>query len=80
MPLARYLPPGFVFVPPGVKLGEQLKQLGQVLVGATLWRYWPEHGGWFVADVTGFNEETAEHCLTYDKGRSNETFEWCDLR
>lgn len=59
--------------------GDAIHQLGGNAIGKTVERYWPEEGGWWPAEVCDFNPETGEHCLTYNKGKEDETFEWADF-
>jgi hypothetical protein len=36
-------------------------------------------GGWWSAEISGYNEETGEHQLTYNKGQEDESYEVGDL-
>lgn len=61
-------------------LGAQLTVLGQAAVGRIVQRYWPDEGGWWDAQITGYNPDSKEHQLTYNVGKADESFEWTDLR
>lgn len=41
-------------------LGWQLQQEGSSMVGKTIYRLWPDNLKWYLAEVTGFDEETGE--------------------
>ncbi|GMH41171.1 hypothetical protein BSKO_09081 [Bryopsis sp. KO-2023] len=71
-----------VEIQPGESIGMALNRMGRALVGADVWRRWPEYGagGWFKAAVTDFRHSENEHCLTYEQGTENEKNEWVDLR
>lgn len=68
-----------VEVGPDETVGVALGRLGHALVGAKLWRNWPDTGGWYLAEVTDFNPDTLQHCITYERGTEEESFEWVGL-
>lgn len=59
-------------------LGVVLKKQGQQSVGTEIEIFWQDDG-WWVAEISNFNEKTGEHQLIYDKGGLDESFEWVDL-
>ncbi|KDD74897.1 hypothetical protein H632_c1003p0, partial [Helicosporidium sp. ATCC 50920] len=61
------------------RLGEVLLSLGPGAVGKMVERYWPDEGGWWMAQISAFDPDKGEHQLTYNAGRSDESFEWADL-
>jgi hypothetical protein len=64
----------------GGALGPQLTAQGAALVGQRLWRYWPEEGGWYEAEVLDWRPDTQEHVLIYEKGTMDESTEDCCFR
>lgn len=71
-----------VEIQPGESIGMALNRMGRALVGADIWRRWPECGanGWFKATVADFRYSTNEHCLIYNRGTDSIKTEWVDLR
>ena len=42
-------------------LGSRLQQQGAGLIGAKIFRLWPEDGMWYTAEITNFNAKTETH-------------------
>eukprot|EP00212_Chloropicon_laureae_P003337 CAMPEP_0197486886 /NCGR_PEP_ID=MMETSP1311-20131121/1861_1 /TAXON_ID=464262 /ORGANISM="Genus nov. species nov., Strain RCC856" /LENGTH=234 /DNA_ID=CAMNT_0043030225 /DNA_START=102 /DNA_END=806 /DNA_ORIENTATION=+ len=49
-------------------------------VGRKVQRYWPEDGGWVSGAISDFNAITGEHCIVYDMGTPDESWEWYNVR
>lgn len=49
-------------------------------VGRKVERYWPQDGGWVSGAISDFNAVTGEHCIVYDLGTPDESWEWYNIR
>jgi len=49
-------------------------------VGRRVQRYWPQDGGWVQGAISDFNAVTGEHCIVYDMGTPDESWEWYNIR
>ena len=49
-------------------------------VGRKVQRYWPQDGGWVSGAISDFNAVTGEHCIVYDLGTPDESWEWYNIR
>jgi hypothetical protein len=63
--------------PTGTDLGSQLTTQGAALIGQRVWRYWPDEGGWYEAEVLDWKPATGEHVLIYERGTMDESTEDC---
>ena len=48
-------------------------------IGSTVWRHWPDDGGWFKALVVSHDAAKGQWELVYDRGSEIEETEWADL-
>ena len=49
-------------------------------VGRKVQRYWPSDGGWVPGAISDYNAVTGEHCIVYDLGTPDESWEWYNIR
>mmetsp|Transcript_11291 Transcript_11291/g.28591 ORF Transcript_11291/g.28591 Transcript_11291/m.28591 type:complete len:175 (-) Transcript_11291:108-632(-) len=49
-------------------------------IGKTVQRYWPDDGGWVQGAISDFNAANGEHCIVYDLGKPEESWEWYNVR
>lgn len=49
-------------------------------MGCNVQRYWPNDGGWCQGVVTDYNMENGEHCIAYELGTPDESWEWFHIR
>jgi hypothetical protein len=49
-------------------------------VGRKVERFWPQDGGWVSGAISDFNAVTGEHCIVYDLGTPDESWEWYNIR
>ncbi|QDZ22059.1 ENT domain-containing protein [Chloropicon primus] len=49
-------------------------------IGRKVERFWPEDGGWVSGAISDFNAVSGEHCIVYDLGTKEESWEWYNIR
>jgi len=49
-------------------------------IGRRVERFWDEDGGWFPGIVSDYNAADGTHCIVYDMGEDDESFEWFNIR
>lgn len=55
-------------------------RLPEDYVGRKIVTRWPDDNTFYEAVIAEYNKESTLHCLAYDRGTKNETFEWVDLK
>ena len=49
-------------------------------IGRKVERWWPDDGGWVSGAISDYNAVTGEHCIVYELGTADESWEWYNVR
>jgi len=60
-------------------VGQEIQSLQHGAIGKTVQLYWPSEGGWWTAEIVDYDPSSTSHQLVYNKGTTEESFEWVNL-